>query len=156
MAVLDDFKLDGRVALVTGGARGLGRGIAVGLAEAGADVVVLDIVPSDETGEEISSLGRRFHAMNADLRETDAADAARVVDECVEQMGRLDILVNNAGIIRRGTALEFGEDGLGGRREDQPLGRLLPEPGGRLGTSWRRDGGARSSTPPPCSPTRAA
>ena len=109
MAVLDDFKLDGRVALVTGGARGLGRGIAAGLAEAGADVVVLDVIPSDETGEEITALGRRFHAMKADLRETDAADAARIVGECVEQMGRLDILVNNAGIIRRGSALEFGE-----------------------------------------------
>lgn len=110
MAVLDDFRLDGRVALVTGAARGLGRGIALGLAEAGADVAALDVSPVEETQGEISALGRRCHPMRHDLRETDAALAAEIVAECVEALGRLDVLVNNAGIIRRAPALEFSEE----------------------------------------------
>ena len=110
MGVLDDFKLDGKVALVTGAARGLGQGIAVGLAEAGADVAALDIVSVDETGEMVDNEGRRFHAMNVDLLETDAQLAADIVEECISSLGRLDIMVNNAGIIRRARALEFGEE----------------------------------------------
>ena len=110
MGVLDDFSLDGKVALVTGAARGLGQGIALGLAEAGADVAALDIVSLDETGEIIQNEGRSLHAMNVDLLETSAQLAANVVEECVSSLGRLDILVNNAGIIRRAPALEFGEE----------------------------------------------
>src|SRR5919112_335131 len=106
MPILDDFKLDGRVALVTGAGRGLGQSLAAGLAEAGADVAVLDIVPLDETQERISALGRECRAMSYDLGKTDAGAAA----ECVSGLGRLDILVNNAGIIRRAPALEFGEE----------------------------------------------
>ena len=110
MGVLDDFSLDGKVALVTGAARGLGQGIALGLAEAGADVAALDIVSLDETGEIIQNEGRSLHAMNVDLLQSDAQLAADVVEECVSSLGRLDILVNNAGIIRRAPALEFGEE----------------------------------------------
>jgi 2-dehydro-3-deoxy-D-gluconate 5-dehydrogenase len=109
MGVLDDFSLDGKVALVTGAARGLGRGISLGLAEAGADVVALDIMQLDETHKEVSSLGRRCHTLEFDLRAADAGRAAEIVAACVSEMGRLDILVNNAGIIRRAPALEFGE-----------------------------------------------
>ena len=110
MGVLDDFNLEGKVALVTGAARGLGQGITLGLAEAGADIAALDIMSVDETGEMVENENRRFHAMNVDLLESDAKLAAEVVGECVSSLGRLDILVNNAGIIRRGQALEFGED----------------------------------------------
>jgi 2-dehydro-3-deoxy-D-gluconate 5-dehydrogenase len=110
VGVLDDFSLDGKVALVTGAARGLGQGIALGLAEAGADIAVLDIVSVDETGDLVQNEGRRFHAMNVDLLESDARLAAEIVEECLTELGRLDILVNNAGIIRRAPALEFGED----------------------------------------------
>jgi 2-deoxy-D-gluconate 3-dehydrogenase len=110
MAVLDDFQLDGRVALVTGAARGLGRAMAVGLAEAGADVALLDILPVDEAQDEISALGRRCYPMTNDLRVTKSVEAAAIVDECVSQLGGLDILVNNAGLIRRSPALEFPED----------------------------------------------
>ena len=110
MGVLDDFSLDGKVALVTGAARGLGQSIALGLAEAGADIAALDIVSVDETGEMVQNEGRRFHAMNVDLLESGAQLAADVIEECVSALGRLDILVNNAGIIRRAPALEFGED----------------------------------------------
>ncbi|HET6662544.1 MAG TPA: 2-dehydro-3-deoxy-D-gluconate 5-dehydrogenase KduD [Rubrobacter sp.] len=110
MGVLDDFRLDGKGALVTGAARGLGQGIARGLAEAGADVAALDIVSVAETGDLVRNEGSRFHAMNVDLLEADAKLASEVVEECVSELGRLDILVNNAGIIRRAPALEFGED----------------------------------------------
>ena len=110
MSVLDAFRLDGRVALVTGAGQGLGQALAAGLAEAGADVAVLDIVPLDETRERISSMGRECHAMSYDLAKTDAGVAAGIVSECVAELGRLDILVNNAGIIRRAPALEFGEE----------------------------------------------
>jgi 2-dehydro-3-deoxy-D-gluconate 5-dehydrogenase len=110
VGVLDAFSLDGKVALVTGAARGLGQGIALGLAEAGADIAGLDVLDVDETGELIQNEGRRFHAMHVDLLESDAKLAAGVVEECVSALGRLDILVNNAGIIRRAPALEFGEE----------------------------------------------
>ena len=110
MGVLEDLKLDGKVALVTGAARGLGAGMAVGLAEAGADVIGLDIVSMEETEERVSATGRRFHAMSRNLLETKAEGAAEIVAHCVAEMGRLDVLVNNAGIIRRGAALEFEEE----------------------------------------------
>jgi 2-dehydro-3-deoxy-D-gluconate 5-dehydrogenase len=110
VGVLDDFSLGGKVALVTGAARGLGQGIALGLAEAGADVAALDIASVDATGEMVHNEGRRFYAMNVDLLKTDAQLASDIVEECVSGLGRLDILVNNAGIIRRSPALEFGED----------------------------------------------
>ena len=110
MGVLEDLRLDGKVALVTGAARGLGAGMAVGLAEAGADVVGLDISSMDETERSVTATGRRFHAMNRNLMETKAEGAQEIVDACVAEMGRLDILVNNAGVIRRDAALEFGGD----------------------------------------------
>jgi 2-dehydro-3-deoxy-D-gluconate 5-dehydrogenase len=110
VGVLEDFNLDGKVALVTGAARGLGQGMALGLAEAGAYIAALDIVSLDETRDLVKHEGRRFHAMNVDLLDSDAKLAAEVVEECVSELGRLDILVNNAGIIRRGPALEFGEE----------------------------------------------
>ena len=110
MGVLEDLRLDGKVALVTGAARGLGAGMAVGLAEAGADVIGLDVAPMDDTERSVTATGRRFHAMNRDLMQTKAEGAAEIVAACVSEMGRLDVLVNNAGIIRRDTALEFGQD----------------------------------------------
>ena len=110
MGVLDDFSLDGKVALVTGAARGLGQGMALGLAEAGADIAALDVASVDETGELVRNEDRKLHAMNVDLLETDARLAAEIIEECVGSLGRLDILVNNAGIIRRAPALEFGEE----------------------------------------------
>jgi 2-deoxy-D-gluconate 3-dehydrogenase len=110
LTVLDSFRLDGRVALVTGAARGLGQGIAVGLAEAGADITALDVLPLDETREQVSAIGRKFCALNFDLREANTELAAKMIDKCVSEMGRLDILANNAGIIRRAPALEFREE----------------------------------------------
>jgi 2-deoxy-D-gluconate 3-dehydrogenase len=107
--ILDQFRLDGRVALVTGGAQGLGQALALGLAEAGADVAVLDRRPPGDTCAAIRALGRRAHALERDLEATTPERAEMIVAECAAALGRLDILVNNAGIIRRAPALEFVE-----------------------------------------------
>src|SRR5919199_1865483 len=108
--ILDSFKLDGKVALVTGGAQGLGQGLALGLADAGADVAALDRRPPDDTCGAIAALGRRTHGITHDIQGTTPESARGVIGGCVTQMGRLDILVNNAGIIRRAPALEFTAD----------------------------------------------
>lgn len=107
--ILDLFKLDGKVALVTGAGRGLGQGMAIALAEAGADVAGLDVIPQDETAANVQALGRRFLPVSANLLEAHAEDLTRVIDQVVSGLGRLDILVNNAGIIRRAAVLEFSE-----------------------------------------------
>ena len=107
--VLDSFRLNGRVALVTGAAQGLGQGYAIALAEAGADVAGLDRSEVTETGKLVAALGRRFMPIQCDLREASVDDLNQVVSRVVAEMGRLDILVNNAGIIRRAPALEFSE-----------------------------------------------
>lgn len=90
--------LTGKVAIVTGAARGLGRGIALALAEQGADVVVNDIAVNAQTEDvvaEITKLGRRVVAVDADV--SAAADVERLFQATLEHFGRLDILVNNAG-----------------------------------------------------------
>jgi len=108
--ILDAFKLDGKVALVTGAAQGLGQGMALGLAEAGADVAVLDARRSGETQHLIEAMGRRCFVIEKDLRNLSAEAASAVVQSVVESLGRFDILFNNAGIIRRSKAVEFSEE----------------------------------------------
>ncbi len=107
--ILDKFRLDGKVALVTGAMQGLGQGMALGLAEAGADIVALDRGNSDETGRLVTQRGRRFSQRCIDLREASVADLQKAVASVVDEFGRLDILVNNAGIVRRAPAIEFTE-----------------------------------------------
>src|SRR5512136_2119033 len=107
--ILDSFRLDGQVALVTGARQGLGQAMALALAEAGADIAALDRSDVDETGARVAALGRRFMPIQCDLRAASVADLHQVVEQVVAALGRLDILVNNAGIIRRAPALEFGE-----------------------------------------------
>jgi 2-dehydro-3-deoxy-D-gluconate 5-dehydrogenase len=105
--ILDSFKLDGRVALVTGAARGLGRGLALALAEAGADVAGVDVMPLGETAALVEGLGRRFLPLEHDLAGMTPERADSIVAACAAALGRLDILVNNAGIMRRAPAAEF-------------------------------------------------
>ena len=98
------FDLSGRVALVTGANTGLGQAIAIALAAAGADIVAAGRSDPSDTAARVRALGRRFHALHADL--ADSAAVAALVDGTLAAFGRLDILVNNAGIIRRADALE--------------------------------------------------
>jgi 2-dehydro-3-deoxy-D-gluconate 5-dehydrogenase len=105
--ILEQFKLDGKVALVTGASRGLGQGMALALAEAGADVAAVDIIGCEETRAMIHTLGRRCEIQQANLSQPGTPDA--VVADAIASLGRLDILVNNAGIIRRAAFLEFSE-----------------------------------------------
>ena len=105
--ILDKFKLDGKVAIVTGAGRGLGQGAAIGFAEAGADVALVDVLSTDETAQRARALGRRVCQIQANLLER--ASAQRIVDATVKELGGIDILLNNAGIIRRAPVLEFTE-----------------------------------------------
>jgi 2-dehydro-3-deoxy-D-gluconate 5-dehydrogenase len=100
------FRLDGQVALVTGGDKGLGQGIAVALAQAGADVAIASRGGQNEaTLEAIEAAGRRGLGFTADL--SSAAPVERIVGGTVDLLGRLDILVNNAGIVRRAPAADY-------------------------------------------------
>jgi 2-deoxy-D-gluconate 3-dehydrogenase len=110
MNVLDSFRLDGKVALVTGVGRGLGQGMALGLAEAGADIAGLYRANYVETQARVEALGRRFLPVHCDFLEADVEKLQAVVAQVVEGLGGLDILINNAGIIRRAPALEYSED----------------------------------------------
>src|SRR5690242_18168977 len=108
--ILDLFCLDGKAALVTGAARGIGAAIAIAMAEAGADVVLLDVLPCAETAEKAASTGRRVHELNVDLAGSTADSAHELVENVQSSFGRLGILVNCAGIIHREPALEHSED----------------------------------------------
>lgn len=107
--ILDAFRLDGRVALVTGASRGLGAAMAVALAEAGADVACHGNSRSPEaTCEDVRAAGRRALAVTGDLAGPDVP--ARLVEETLAAFGRLDVLVNNAGTIRRAPAAATSEE----------------------------------------------
>ena len=105
--IQEAFRLEGKVAIVTGCDTGLGQGMAVALAEAGCDVVGVNRKIPHETAEKINALGRRFMAIQADLSQQDALTS--IVTQTVSAFGRVDILVNNAGTIRRQDALYFSE-----------------------------------------------
>lgn len=105
--ILDSFKLDGKVAIVTGCRTGLGQGMALALAEAGADIVGVDYADVDETKSKVEGLGRKFLGLKANLMSIEPIDD--IVNEAVKTFGKIDILVNNAGIIRREDAVDFSE-----------------------------------------------
>jgi len=106
--ILDAFKLDGKVAIVTGSERGLGRGMAVALAQAGADIVgVTHTADAPETAAAVAETGRRYVHVQANLLSIEPID--RVVETAVAAFGHVDILVNNAGIITRNDSVDFTE-----------------------------------------------
>lgn len=103
-------ELEGKVALVTGAGRGIGRAIALTLARYGADVAANDIVKeaAEGTAEEVRKLGRRAIAVPCDITDSKAAD--EMVSRVVEELGRLDILVNNAGITKDALVLRMSDE----------------------------------------------
>ncbi|MFT9495602.1 2-dehydro-3-deoxy-D-gluconate 5-dehydrogenase KduD [Anaerosolibacter sp.] len=105
--ILDNFKLEGKTAIVTGCRTGLGQGMALALAEAGADIVGVGSTDLEETKALVEKLGRKFVEVQANLMEMDAIPM--VMDAVMGNFGKVDILVNNAGIIRREDAINFLE-----------------------------------------------
>lgn len=101
------YDLQGKVAIVTGCDTGLGQGMALGLAQAGCDIVGVNIVEPTETIQKMAATGRKFIDIRANLMKLD--DIPMIVERAVAELGKIDILVNNAGIIRRADAIDFTE-----------------------------------------------
>ncbi len=114
--ILDRFRLDGKVALITGSGQGIGRACALAFAEAGADVVVSARTPADieAVAAEVEALGRRALAIPADVMDDEALVA--LVDRAVAELGRLDVLVNNAGGTPPRAAMDTSAGFIGNRR----------------------------------------
>jgi len=107
--ILDLFKLNGKVALVTGAGQGLGQAMALALADAGADIAGLDRTGCEGTCESIRAMGRKYHESVIDLREANVEKLNDTVADIVKELGHINILVNNAGTIRRTPAIDFSE-----------------------------------------------
>jgi 2-deoxy-D-gluconate 3-dehydrogenase len=105
--ILDDFRLEKKTAIVTGSARGLCQAIAIGLAEAGADIALVDVIDTSETAEKIKKLRRKTVSISADLSKKDCVD--EIIEKTKNALGSIDILFNNAGIIRRAPITGFTE-----------------------------------------------
>lgn len=99
------FDLSGKSALVTGANTGLGQGMALALAEAGADVALIGRTEPTETLKRIAKIGVNGVSISADLSHIETVD--EIIDEAVSKLGRADILVNNAGIIKRNDTIDF-------------------------------------------------
>ncbi|MGX1196004.1 2-dehydro-3-deoxy-D-gluconate 5-dehydrogenase KduD [Metabacillus sp. SLBN-84] len=106
---LDFFRLDGKVAIVTGGNTGLGQGYAVALAKAGADLFIVTHGTNwEETESLIKKTGQKAVFFQASLEKRE--NSRKIIDVCLETYGKVDILVNNAGTIRRSPLLEYKEE----------------------------------------------
>jgi len=129
--VLDNFSIDGQIALVTGGTKGIGKAIALALAEAGADIAVVSRNAHPDIEKAILDLGRRYTHHAADL--TDREQTRDVVPAVIKEMGDIDILVNNAGIIRRSPAVEYSEGDWDATLEiDLTASFILSQAAGRI------------------------
>lgn len=102
------FDLSGKTAIVTGGSSGLGEGMSLGLAEAGADIVLVDRDTKTDAAEKIKKFGREVLTLNADL--SDIKVIPMIIEETIKKFGKVDILINNAGTIRRTPAIDYSEE----------------------------------------------
>ena len=120
--MLPEFSLDGKVAIITGASRGLGREMSVVMAEAGADIVAAarDASRLAETAAAVGALGRRCHAVTTDVARED--DLARMVDGALAAFGRIDILVNNAAFYPVGSVVDFPGVPVSSPRPELTLG----------------------------------
>jgi NAD(P)-dependent dehydrogenase (short-subunit alcohol dehydrogenase family) len=125
MSTLELFNLVDRVAIVTGGARGLGRQAALALAETGADVAICDLleVEGRQTQVEIEQLGRRSFFAEVDV--TQPGQIAEFVEKVIDRLGKIDILVNNAGMPSQGQPLEKVDDDVWRRMIDTNLSSMF-------------------------------
>lgn len=105
--MISPFDLSGKTALVTGANTGIGQGLAIGLAGAGADIAAVGRSEPSDTQREVEKLGRRFVFVEADL--SSASNAGSIVEKVEAALGPVDILLNNAGTIKRNDALDFTE-----------------------------------------------
>ena len=104
----DLFNLDGKVAIITGAARGLGRSMAVGLAKFGAHVVITDVIDTSDTLEEIKKFDDQSFDLQVDV--SDESDVETMIKKTVDHFGSIDIFVNNAGILKTANAEDFSEE----------------------------------------------
>ncbi|MCO6452769.1 MAG: SDR family oxidoreductase [Caldilineales bacterium] len=125
MSALDLFNLTDQVAIVTGGARGLGRQMALALAEAGAAVAICDLLEEDgqRVAAELAALGRRSFFGRVDVTRVDEIET--FIGQVVERLGKIDILVNNAGISSDGLALDEESDEAWRRMIDTNLSSMF-------------------------------
>jgi len=129
--ILDKFRLDQKVAVVTGGTKGIGKAIAIALAEAGADIAVVSRSPNQEVEKAVLALGRRYVHHEADL--TKRTETKAVIPAVMKKMGDVDILVNNAGIIRRSAAIDYSEEDWDATIEiDLTAAFILSQAAGRI------------------------
>lgn len=105
--ILESFKLNGKTAIVTGCNTGLGQGMALGLAEAGAEIIGVNRSNPGETADLIEKMGGKFTNISADL--SDVSIIPSIMEQVLKISGKIDILINNAGIIRREDSLNFSE-----------------------------------------------
>jgi 2-deoxy-D-gluconate 3-dehydrogenase len=111
MSTLSSFDLTGKIALVTGCNKGIGQGMALGLAEAGADIIGVSAtlaLSGSETAQKVEALGRKFTAYQADFSQRPAVDA--FLTQVQQDFPKIDILVNNAGTIKRAPAAEHSDE----------------------------------------------
>lgn len=102
------YDLNGRNAIVTGGARGIGEAAALCLAREGANIVVADMTDAAETVKRVEAMGRKAVAVKTDV--SVKSDVHRMVAQAIERFGHIDILVNNAGVVHRDSLLDTSED----------------------------------------------
>jgi len=129
--ILDKFRIEKQVAVVTGGTKGLGKAIAIALAEAGADIAVVSRTPHQDIERSVLSLGRRYVHHAADLTKREETKA--VIPAVMEKMGSVDILVNSSGICPRAPAKEFSESDWDATLEiDLSASFILAQAAGRI------------------------